>query len=88
MVIRRMNGSTLTIEFDESTANTLRDLTSFWGVAPQEAVVRAVQVAAQAVGPQVRSDDLLAVFRRLQDAAGMTAEKAAQWKDSARAGRR
>ena len=83
-----MNASKLTIELDESTADTLRDLTNFWGVAPQEAVVRAVHVAAQAVGPHVRNDDLLAVFRRLQQAARMTADKAARWKDLVRAGRR
>jgi hypothetical protein len=83
-----MNASTMTIEFDESTANTLRDLTSFWGVPPQEAVVRAVQLAAQAVGSHVRGNDLVAVFRRLQNAAEMTPEKAAQWKDTACAGRR
>jgi hypothetical protein len=83
-----MNRSKLTIELDESTANTLQDLTNFWGVAPQEAVARAVQAAAQSLPLRASSQERVAAFRQLQEAAGVTGEKAAQWKDSARAGRR
>jgi hypothetical protein len=83
-----MSGSRLTIELDEATAGTLRELTDLWGIPPHEAVVRAVKTAAMTMARPSRSEDCVAVFRQLQTASEMTPEKAARWKDSARAGRR
>ena len=83
-----MNRSPLTIELDESTAQSLRNLIRLWGVPPQEAVARAVQVAAQTLALPPSGDPPLLIFRHLQQAAGLTAEKAAQWKDAVREGRR
>ena len=82
-----MNDSALTIELDESTARSLRDLTDLWGVSPQEAVIRAVRTTAQGLAPP-DSADRLSVFRQLQQAVGMTAARAEQWKDAVRQSRR
>lgn len=82
-----MNDSALTIELDESAANSLRELTDRWGVPPQEAVLRAVRTTAQALAP-LDSTDRLLVFRRLQAAVDMTAAKAEKWKDEVRQSRR
>lgn len=73
--------ASLTIELDETTANSLQNLTKLWAIPPEEAIVRAVRTTEQALVASPIAD-LLPVFRQLQQAAGMTAEKAAQWKDS------
>ncbi len=82
-----MNDSALTIELDEAAATSLRELTNRWGVPPQEAVLRAVRSTAQALAPHDCADRLL-VFRQLQQAVGMTAARAEQWKDALRHSRR
>jgi len=83
-----MTHSGLTIEVDDATADSLRNLTRIWGVPPQEAVARAVQVAVQNSTPPASGEQALHVFRELQRTAGMTADKAVQWKEAAREGRR
>ena len=70
----------LTIDLDEATAGTLRRLSERWGVAPQEAVRRAVQHAARPAAKT--SDDLLKVFRQLQQAVSLTQDGATAWKQS------
>jgi hypothetical protein len=82
-----MNRAALTIELDENTANSLRNLTKLWAVPPEEAIARAVRATEQAlVAPPTA--DLLPAFRQLQQAAGITAEKATQWKDAMHDARR
>ena len=82
-----MNRVGLTIELDENTANSVRNLTKLWAIPPEEAVARAVRATEQALVAPPRAD-LLPVFRQLQQAAGITAEKAAQWRDAVRDARR
>lgn len=76
-----MNSSSLTIELDESTSSSLRELAKRWGVPPQEAVLRAVRTTAQSLAPREGTDRVL-VFRRLQEAVGMTAAKAGEWNNA------
>ena len=81
-----MTRGELTIDLDEVTAGTLLRLSERWGVPPQEAVKRAVQHAAQ---PAVKSsDDLLKVFRQLQQAVGLTQDGASAWKQTVADARR
>lgn len=69
----------LTIDLDEVTALALRRLSERWGVPPNEAVKRAVEVAAE---PEAKTPtfDALDVFRQLQKAVGLNAESAEAWK--------
>ena len=83
-----MHRAALTIELDETTADSLGHLTSLWGVPAQEAVSRAVRMTAQTLAPPPTGDHWIAIFRQLQQTAGMTAERAAQWKDAIHDARR
>jgi len=81
-----MTHAALTIDLDEVTARTLRRLSERWGVPPQEAVKRAVQNAAQPVAKT--SEDLLRVFRQLQQTVGLTQAGATAWKQAVAEARR
>ena len=81
-----MTHAALTIDLDEVTAGTLRRLSERWGVPPQEAVKRAVQNAALHVTKT--SEDLLKVFRQLQQTVGLTQAGATAWKQAVAEARR
>ena len=81
-----MTHAAWTIDLDEVTAGTLRRLSERWGVPPQEAVKRAVQNAALPVTKT--SEDLLKVFRQLQQTVGLTQAGATAWKQAVAEARR
>lgn len=76
-----MSHSLMTLDLDEATAGDLKALSDSWGVPPEEAVSRAVRASAECLGkPAAKSS--VEVFRKLQNAVGMTAATAEQWKRS------
>lgn len=82
-----MPHAAMTLDLDETTAGSLKALAESWGVPPAEAVSRAVRASAESLG-HVSGRTSLEVFRKLQQAVGLTAATAAQWKQSVADARR
>ena len=79
--------STLTLELDDAAASTLQALAESWHVAPQEAVKRAVSVAASTL-PLKPISMALEALKNLQQEIQLTREQADSWKHSVSESRR
>lgn len=77
----------MTLDLDETTAGSLRALAESWGVPPEQAVSRAVRESAESL-ERTPGKTSLEVFRKLQQAVGLTSEAAARWKQSVNESRR
>ncbi|MCE9587173.1 MAG: hypothetical protein K8R57_02540 [Verrucomicrobia bacterium] len=73
--------STVTIELDDAATSTLRSLAETWHLAPQEALKRAVSVAASTL-PIEPVASALQALRQLQREVCLTSAQADAWKDS------
>ena len=82
-----MSNAVMTLDLDETTVGSLKALTESWGVPPEEAVTRAVRASAERLGAATGKTSL-EVFRKLQQAVGLTAETAASWKQTVADARR